>query len=377
MRICKTPALGGRVIVCTQCQSKHYIYLSCGHSHCPICQSIKREQWIDKLKNELYNVPYVHMIFTLPHELNGVIRRNRSKLYSLLMQTAWKTVETIAKDPDNIGGKPGMVNVLHTFGSDMKYHIHCHALVTFGGLDKHGKWQYPKRKAKLAKYTKINETYKTAFLNGLKLLYKKEKIEYHLNFEEVESLVINKSWVVHNTPPTIDTSILENYLSRYINRVAISKSRVSYLNEHQKVRILYNDYANQESGKAAPKAYKELNPLLFINQFLQHILPPYFQKTRRYGLHANPTKKKYAQQIPETIRRNGHTVRTVIQIINQLIKEKPYECANCQSSEYVIEIVSSDRNWIFNNINHLKVRPPPRKKPIEKYKHNEPQMSKF
>jgi len=110
MRICKTPALGGRVIVCQQCQSHHYIYLSCGHSHCPLCQSIKREQWVDKLKAELYKVPYVHMIFTLPHELNGIIRRHQSDLYSLLMRSAWKTVKAIAADPSNIGALPGMVN---------------------------------------------------------------------------------------------------------------------------------------------------------------------------------------------------------------------------------------------------------------------------
>ena len=71
---------------------------------------------------------------------------------------------------------------------------------------------------------KKNRTYKTLFLKGLSHLYTKGQINYYMNFDEIESMVVEKKWVVHNTPPTIDTSILENYLARYINRVAISYS---------------------------------------------------------------------------------------------------------------------------------------------------------
>ena len=120
MRVCKTPALGGRSIVCKSCQTHHYIYHSCGHSHCPICQSIKREQWADKLNAELYKVPYVHTIFTLPHQLNGLAHQNESEIYSLLMKTAWQTIKVLTHNPNNLGALPGMIAVLHTFGSDMK-----------------------------------------------------------------------------------------------------------------------------------------------------------------------------------------------------------------------------------------------------------------
>ena len=140
MRVCKSPALGGRAIVCKSCQHHHYVYNSCGHSHCPICQAIKREQWIDKLKNELLNVPYVHMIFTLPHQLHSLARANKSTIYSLIMTTAWKTVKVLAADPKNIGGLPGMISVLHTFGSDLKYHIHNSCRVTRYPLPSHIWW---------------------------------------------------------------------------------------------------------------------------------------------------------------------------------------------------------------------------------------------
>jgi hypothetical protein len=236
MRVCKSPALGGRAIVCKLCHHHHYVYHSCGHSHCPICQSIKREQWIDKLKNELLNVPYVHMVFTLPHQLNGIARNNNNEIYSLILRSSWQAVKTLSLDSENIGGLPGMISVLHTFGSDMKYHIHTHCLVTFGGYeDQSNKWIIPQRKDKIARYRQINSTCRKIFLEGLNKLYAEGKINYHMTFDDVYELVGDKSWVVHNTKPTLDTSILENYLARYINRIAVSNSKIDYIKEQQKV----------------------------------------------------------------------------------------------------------------------------------------------
>lgn len=361
MRVCKSPALGGRAIVCTSCDHHHYIYNSCGHSHCPICQTIKREQWIDRLKNELLNVPYVHMVFTLPRELHTLARHNKSVFYGMMLKIPWLTVKLLSEKKSNIGGLPGMINVLHTFGSDMKYHIHTHCMVTFGGLDSDNIWQYPKRKDKIAKYRTINKTYRDIFIEHLEDAYASGRIGYEGDFEALITAVSAKDWVVHNTKPTLDTEILENYLARYINRVAISKSRVKYIKETSEVLILYNDYKNQEEGKAAPKKHKKLDPLSFIHQFVQHILPLYFHKSRRYGLHASAIKKKYKDTLPESIRRNGSTIRTIMQILTQLIKETPFECTNCKSKEYEIKLVQKDKEWIHRYIKVPTTRPPPPK----------------
>ena len=360
MRICKTPALGGKVIVCKNCHHHHYVYNSCGHSHCPICQSIKREQWIDKLKNELFNIPYVHVIFTLPHKLNGLARNNKKEIYSLLMKSAWNTIKTVSADPNNIGGLPGMIAVLHTFGSDLKYHIHVHCLVTFGAIDSQNHFCIPKRKNKIARYRQINKIYKETFIEGLKKLYEKDLINYRFSYDEVMELIGQKSWVVHNTKPTIDTTILENYLSRYINRVAISNNRVEYIKSQSKVNLIYNDYRNQEKGKPPPKQSRELKPLVFINQFLQHVLPPYFQKSRRYGLHASATKKKYKEILPDAIKRNGHIIRTLFEIITQLIKQNPFQCEKCGSQLYHIFHLKADKTYKENFIKiPINIRPPP------------------
>jgi hypothetical protein len=46
---------------------------------------------------------------------------------------------------------------------------------------------------------------------------------------ETLEAISNKRWNVKNGYPALDTKILEQYLARYINRIAISKSRLEYL----------------------------------------------------------------------------------------------------------------------------------------------------
>ena len=239
-----------------------------------------------------------------------------------------------------------MIAVLHTFGSDMKYHVHVHCLITFGGLTPQGLWLYPKHKYKIARYRELSAKYRSLFLNELKVLFDKKKIQYHQAYETLIKDLENKRWVVHNTRPTIDTKVLENYLARYINRVAISNSRIQYLQKQQQVQIIYNDYSQQKAGSPAPKALKILNPLTAIDQIMQHVLPPYFQKSRRYGIHSAAVKKRLASVIPNALKRNGQTIRTLFEILTQLLKIKPFSCEKCQATEYYIENIKPNKKWV-------------------------------
>lgn len=307
-----------------------------------ICQSIKREQWADKLKSKLLAVPYIHSVFTLPHELNGLCRMNQSLMYSLILKVSWLTIRQISKSQ---GFMPGMTSVLHTFGSDLKYHIHVHALVSYGGLTDDLEWRYPLTKNKLEKYRRICLIYKKIFLKEIEKL--KSQLLYHIDLDSVLSKVANSRWVVHSTYPSMDTNNIENYLARYINRIAISPSRLQYLNNINEVHIQYNDYKNQQTLKAAPKLIKVLNPLDAIEQILQHNIPVHFQKSRSYGLHNKCNLIQ--QQIPKAIQRNGQTIRTILEIITQLLKLDKLKCTNCGSSEFIITSFKPIKN-IYNNI---------------------------
>jgi Putative transposase/Transposase zinc-binding domain len=354
IRLCKTPALGSTVITCKDCGQKHFIHQSCGHSHCMICQSIKREQWVDKLKAQLLKVPYVHAIFTLPHQLNGLARSNEAIIYSIIMKSAWLTIKAIGNKQHST---PGMTSILHTFGSDMKYHIHVHALVTFGGLDSNGEWIYPKYKDKLDRYRSICAIYKAIFLKEISRKNILAKLKYHADLPTLLADVAKLRWVVHATYPTMDTTIIENYLAKYINRIAVSNKRLQYIKENQSVSLIYNDYKIQLSGQPAPKAFKNMEPLVAINQIMQHVLPPYFQKSRRHGIHNAATKIKAI--IPAILLRNGTTIRTIFQIITDLLKLNPFRCDNCGSSNHVISsILPLAKNAPVNNFN-IRISIPP------------------
>ncbi len=361
IRVCKTPALGGHVFICKDCGHKHYVYNSCGHSHCMICQSIKREQWMDKLSNTLLQVPYIHSVFTLPHQLNGIARNNESVMYSLILRVAWLTVKSIM---NKYHATPGMTSILHTFGSDMKYHIHVHALITFGGLCTAScgdiatnKWVYPEFKDKLDRYRSICSKYKKIFIQEFLLLHKTDKIKYHIPIDHILPEVEKIRWVVHSTHPTMNTLVIEKYLARYINRVAISNNRLQYLKENHNVIILYNDYQNQKTGCPAPKAFKELEPLAAIHQIMEHVLPPHFQKSRKYGLHHHTFKSTHT--IPNAIRREGFTVRTLFQIITELSKQSAFICMLCGSAQLFMDIITPDKNYIYSFISSDFLKAPP------------------
>ena len=114
IRVCKTPGLGGKRYECKGCGASRYHYFSCGNSQCPQCQGIKRVQWQDRLSGRMLKVPYVHTTFTLPHDLNGLARKNKKAIYGLLMRSCWQTINELCSDKSNVGAKPGMTAVLHT-----------------------------------------------------------------------------------------------------------------------------------------------------------------------------------------------------------------------------------------------------------------------
>ena len=342
------------------CGEIRYQYFSCGNNQCPQCQGVKRLQWQDRLSSKMLKVPYVHTTFTLPHALNGLARRNRGKIYGLLLRSCWKTIEKLCKKETNVGAKPGMTAVMHTWGSDLKYHIHAHCLVTFGGLVLHPspEWKWPKRKKKLAGYRAICGTFRQVFLKGLEGLMKRGEVIYHRSYEELEKEMLKIRWVVHNTHPSSDTKVIEEYLSRYICRIGITNSRLSYDPTGRNVQIKYNDYRNQKKGYPAPKKYKSLPPFLGMHMILQHQVPVGFQRVRHYGLHFGVTYKRIKDQIPDHLRRNGQTVRTIIQILKALLGEEPYKCEGCEGLDFEEDLIVADPDYIVRMLCRKKRGPP-------------------
>jgi len=104
---------------------------TCKSRFCSSCGKIAVDNWIEEAMESFLNVPYRHLVFTIPQELRNVFLWDR-KLFNVLFDSAKKTVLEWCRTKK--GYVPGIVMVIHTFGSDLKLNPHIHMLLTQGGL---------------------------------------------------------------------------------------------------------------------------------------------------------------------------------------------------------------------------------------------------
>ena len=334
-----------------------------------LCQGKKRIAWQERLSSRLLDVPYAHITFTLPRELHPLAKSNQKVIYQMLMRSAWQTIEQEASKEENLGARPGMISVLHTWGSDLKYHAHVHTLVSFGGLDIDLNWKWPKRRKKIAPFRALCKTYREIFLGNLDKAYTGGQIEFHQSYDQVKDQVEDKRWVVNHQRPTANTWTIENYLAKYICRSAVTSKRLQYDDRSKMVSLLYNDYRNQKTGKAAPKLNKKLHPLDAIHAILQHKLPPYFQRSRYYGIHSSATYHKIKDKMSEGLKRNPSTIKLLFSLMREKLQipkiNKTPSCQNCKSEKLYTAQIKPDKIWKYLYIKNYNNKSPPAQHDIQ------------
>lgn len=102
---CRTAVFGGHVQTCDRCGKSVHRYHSCRNRHCPKCQTLAKEHWVEARQDELLRTRYDHVVFTLPHALNPLIRANPRLLYGLLFKAAAQTLLAFGHDPRWISGR--------------------------------------------------------------------------------------------------------------------------------------------------------------------------------------------------------------------------------------------------------------------------------
>lgn len=286
---CRTGELGAHEDVCDECGYKKISYNSCRNRHCPKCQSIAREKWIYNREQEILNVKYFHVVFTIPSEIYLIAKQNESNVYKIMFKAAAETLEELAKDKKYLGAEIGFMEVLHTWGQTLVYHPHIHVIVPAGGIDELGRWKNSKKKFFIPVKV-LSRKFRGKFLYYLK----QEKLEFYgenkylqikENFEELIAKMYNKEWISYCKPPFRDAKSVIKYLGRYTHRVAISNNRI-IKEKNGKITFKYRDYKDNKKEKEMTLEAEE-----FIRRFLLHILPPRFMKIRHYGLLGNRNKK--------------------------------------------------------------------------------------
>jgi len=286
---CRTKDLGGHIDACSDCGFYKISYNSCGNRHCPTCGALKREEWIIRQEQKLLDVPYFHLVFTLPHELNGLCLAHPRLLYGLLFKTAWQTVQAFAADSKFLGAKTGMTSVLHTWGQSLSLHPHLHCIVPGGGLTKAGKWKTTPSKGKyLFPKNAMRKVFKGKFMAALKELAAKGAIDLPHDLKET---LYRKKWVVYAKRPFAKPQNVIEYLGRYTHKSAISNYRIQALTD-DKVTFSYKDYRMAGTVKIMVLAVVE-----FIRRFALHILPHGFARIRHFGLLSSRGQAEYIPDI--------------------------------------------------------------------------------
>lgn len=132
IELCRTAALGGHKDKCDHCGHLEISYNSCRNRHCPKCQTLAKEKWIEARSEDLLPIEYFHVVFTIPSELNTLVSMNRKVMYNLLFRSVSETLMELADDPKHLGAKVGVISILHTWGQNLMDHPHIHCIVTGG-----------------------------------------------------------------------------------------------------------------------------------------------------------------------------------------------------------------------------------------------------
>ena len=278
---CRTPALGGHVECCDHCGVLRYMYHSCRNRHCPQCQTRAKEAWLAARRRELLPVPYFHLVFTLPHAINGLAGCDSRTLYKLLFGAAADTLNSFAANPRWLGGTPSFTLVLHTWKQDLGRHIHVHALVAGGALAD-GEWVSAKR-GFLFPVKALSSVYRGKFmdaLDGARLAgsLRHAAAQSDASWRNLVADLRRHDWVVYAKQPLGGPAQVLEYLGRYTHRVAISNERILGM-EGSRVRFRVRDSANGNRKKVVRLEAGE-----FIGRFMQHVLPGGFKRIRHYGL---------------------------------------------------------------------------------------------
>ena len=313
---CRTPIMGGKLYYCPDCKKYEYSYHSCGNRNCPKCQNDKADLWLEKNNKLLLPVNHFMVTFTLPEELRSFARSNQKLFYNLLFKCSSKSIEKLSADPKYIGGKPGMIGILHTWSRTLVYHPHVHYIVTGGGLSENkNKWNKSSSNF-LLPVKALSIIFRAKFRDKLKK-------ENPALFNSIPSKIWRKDWVVNSITVGRGKKALK-YLAQYVFRIAISNSRIITL-KNGKVTFKYKE-SKTKLWKTMTLEVEE-----FIRRFLQHVLPSGFVKVRYYGLFA-VKNRTFLEQIREILGCREKEKR-----INSKTKNsKVFKCPVCKKKMIIV-----------------------------------------
>jgi hypothetical protein len=294
---CHTEAMGGILLRCKACGEEQHWYHGCRDRHCPQCQGRATRRWAEQQHQAVLPVAYYHLVFTLPHTLNGWIQLHPEVIYRLLFRCAWQTLKVFGRNPKRLGGQLGMSAVLHTWGQTLIQHVHLHCLVPGGALTNDGQWKAVKG-SYLFPVRALSRHFRGNMVSALRQSAEMGAFERVTRAGEIDKMLdelMLLDWVVYAKHCLNHTDSVIDYLARYTHRTAITNARIRCVDESG-VELRYKDYADGSRTKTMHLDGEE-----FIRRYLLHVLPKGFTRIRHYGYLAGSCRTKRLAQIHEAL----------------------------------------------------------------------------
>lgn len=299
---CGTPACGLHLEVCDHCGDGRVVPNTCGHRSCPHCQGAERAVWVEARQQELLpGIGFFHVVTTVPPAISHLAQHFPRVVLPIQLRASADAILMPCHDPTHLGAEVGLVEVLHTWTRDLRWHPHVHLIVTAGG------WNADEQQWKPAKRYGAGQRAFLLPINVLRAAYQKRLVRLLMDayragafarelpeilpelvseqaFHAHLAALLRLDWVIRIEPPFGSPEVLLKYLGAYINRVAISPKRI----------IAHDPAANDGAGRvtwtyrtnAEPDVMRQCfqTGAEFLAGFAQHILPPRLVRIRFRGL---------------------------------------------------------------------------------------------
>lgn len=271
---CRTEVLGGHVVKCDHCQTLDFAYHSCKNRACPKCHGNDTQKWLEKRRAELLDTVYFHVVFTLSAELREIVRGHQKALYGILLRAAAGALLKLAADPKYLGGKIGMLAVLHTWTNALAFHPHGHFLVPGIGVSPDGRYRHTSGGKFLVPVKALSPIFRAKFM---------EMAREALPDVKFPAEVWKKEWVVYAKPAVQGSDKVLEYLGRYVHRIALTNNRILAI-ENDQVTFRYKQRRQRKKKWQGGWRTMTLPAAQFMARFLQHVEPQGFHKVRYYGI---------------------------------------------------------------------------------------------
>ena len=346
IRVCRTEALGIDHYACPDCGEITKVYHNCRNRFCPTCSWQDTVKWADKIKSQMLSLAHRHVVMTLPHQLNQLIKDNGSELLSILLRTS----ADVFKEWMGIkyGVQPGIISVLHTFGETKEYHCHVHMIVSWGGIHKISKQLTP-IKGEYVDYDFLKNKFRVKFEQQIIKLYDTGRLFHSFSSRQTFMQMIkriNKTrWVINLEPPMEIPTQVVRYIGRYSKRACLSEYKITKM-EGEEIGFKYKDYKNLDVDNKPIEKELTLHYSEFFPRLLQHVPLKYFRIVRYYGVYSNRISipKEYLYDASNATKLQSATNWEQLQV--QKSGENPMICSHCQVRKIYIYTSIKERDGI-------------------------------